>query len=389
MTTPPFREQIPSILEDLGSVVAAIFTIDGGLVEANEGFHRLLDAEGEAGLEDPTTLFVQPPFKRLTQGAQDAGWALTYEGILNVGGQGREQATSLDGAVHRHGDHLVLFAEHDPEDHRKLQDRVLALHDDLTEAHRKMARELQARKQAEQRLAEKARSLEQSNEVLEDFASVVSHDLQEPLRMTESYLALLVEGHGEALDQEATEYVSYAMDGTRRMREMVQGLLEYSRVQAQGRDQEPVALEDVVEEVLGNLRVAIDEANAIVDVDTLGTVLGDGGQLMHVFQNLVDNAIKYSKERPRITIHAEPSKNGMICVHVEDNGEGIPKEEQADLFRIFRRGTHDNNVEGTGVGLAVCQRVIKRHGGTIEVDSTPGEGTTFSFTLPPIDEKSD
>lgn len=199
--------------------------------------------------------------------------------------------------------------------------------------------------------------------------------------MVRSYLQLLEKRYEDQLDDEAQEFITYAVDGASRMREMIEGLLEYSRVQSRGRQPEPVDVNEVVDGVLENLHVAIQEADATVEVHDLGEALADEGQLGHVFQNLVSNALSHAGPSPHIEIGVEPAEEGFACFFVADDGAGIPEQEQADLFGIFHRGSNAAG-EGTGIGLAVCQRIVDRHDGEIGVKSAPGEGAKFWFTLP-------
>ncbi|AGB39356.1 ATP-binding protein [Natronococcus occultus] len=226
--------------------------------------------------------------------------------------------------------------------------------------------------------------LEASNERLEQFAYAASHDLQEPLRMITSYLGLIESRYGDRLDAEGEEFIAYAVDGAERMREMIDGLLEYSRVDTRGDPFEPVDLEDVLEAVRSDIRVQIAESDAEIDVAPLPTVEGDTGQLRQLFQNLLSNAIKYSgEEPPRIEIAAEHSRiDGRWQIAVSDDGVGIDPDEADRIFDVFQR-LHGRDEPGTGIGLALCRRIVERHGGEIGVASEPGEGSTFTVTLPP------
>ncbi|GAB3670363.1 hypothetical protein GCM10028856_20050 [Halopiger thermotolerans] len=231
--------------------------------------------------------------------------------------------------------------------------------------------------------------LEESNERLEQFAYAASHDLQEPLRMVSSYLQLIERRYGDQLDEDGEEFLEFAVDGADRMREMIDGLLQYSRVEMRGDPFEPVELEAVLDDVCENLQVKIEEYDAEIAAESLPRVEGDEGQLRQVFQNLLSNAIEYSgDEPPRIRISAE-RRGQRWKVSVADNGIGIDPDDQERIFEVFQR-LHDREEHpGTGIGLALCERIIERHGGEIWVDSEPGEGTTFSFTLPAVETVSD
>ncbi|QRV14109.1 PAS domain S-box protein [Haloterrigena salifodinae] len=254
------------------------------------------------------------------------------------------------------------------------------------------------------------RKLEASNERLQQFAYAVSHDLQEPLRMITSYLQLLESRYEDELDEDAAEFIDFAVDGADRMKAMIEGLLEYSRVTTRGDPLDPVDLERVVDEALADLQFRIEDENAEIEIGPLPRVEGDINQLRQVFQNLLDNAIEYSgDEPPRIEITAEhreaghaaadssneqyPPADGVAAesgdewvISVADEGIGIDPEDTDRIFEVFERLHTREEHEGTGIGLALCERIVERHGGEIWVESEPGEGATFSFTLPAVDE---
>lgn len=224
--------------------------------------------------------------------------------------------------------------------------------------------------------------LEESNERLEQFAYAASHDLQEPLRMITSYLELLERRYGDELDEDAEEFIAFAVDGADRMREMVDGLLDYARVDAKGEPFEPVELDGVLEETLDTLRMKIDESGAEIAAESLPRVRGDEAQLRQLFQNLLSNAIEYSGDgSPRISVEAERTGETWT-VAVRDEGIGIDADEQDRVFDVFERLHGHEEHPGTGIGLALCERIVERHDGEIRVESEPGEGTTFTFTLP-------
>ncbi|RQG93271.1 PAS domain S-box protein [Natrarchaeobius halalkaliphilus] len=225
------------------------------------------------------------------------------------------------------------------------------------------------------------RKLEESNERLEQFAYAASHDLQEPLRMVTSYLQLIENRYADALDDDGEEFIEFAVDGATRMQKMIDGLLEYARVDTRGNPFEPVELNAILEDVLEDLRVQIDEADAEIRADDLPRVDGDASQLRQVFQNLLQNAIEYSgDEPPRVEIAAERTGDRWT-VSIRDEGIGIDPDETERIFEVFQRLQSTEESEGTGIGLALCQRIVERHGGDIWVDSEPGEGATVSFTL--------
>ncbi|MFC6718388.1 PAS domain S-box protein [Natrialbaceae archaeon GCM10025810] len=226
------------------------------------------------------------------------------------------------------------------------------------------------------------RKIEESNERLEQFAYGASHDLQEPLRMVSSYLGLIEDRYAEDLGEEGREFLEFAVDGADRMREMIGGLLEYSRVETRGAPFEPVDLNVVLDDVLADLQLPIRESGAAITAEELPTVEGDASQLRQVFQNLLANAIEYSgDEPPRVHVSAERSDERWT-VSVRDEGAGIDPDDQERIFEVFQRlHTHAEH-SGTGIGLALCRRIVERHDGEIRVDSESGEDATFSFTLP-------
>ncbi|QRV13419.1 MEDS domain-containing protein [Haloterrigena salifodinae] len=239
------------------------------------------------------------------------------------------------------------------------------------------------RDERERRLERSNERLEESNERLEQFAYAASHDLQEPLRMVSSYLQLLESRYEDALDAEGEEFLEFAVDGADRMREMIDALLAYSRVETRGDPLEPVALEDVFESVREDLRMQIEESDTTITADSLPRVRGDASQLRQVFQNLLSNAITYSgDEPPRVHVTAE-RRGRDVVVSVRDEGIGIDPDEQDRIFDIFDRLHSREEYDGTGIGLALCERIVERHGGEIWVDSEPGDGSTFSFLLQP------
>ncbi|SFH02561.1 PAS domain S-box-containing protein [Halopelagius inordinatus] len=231
--------------------------------------------------------------------------------------------------------------------------------------------------------------LEASNERLEQFAYVASHDLQEPLRMVTSYLGLIENRYADALDEDGREFIDFAVDGAERMREMIDALLRYSRVETQGDSFRPVDLDAVLEDVRDDLRMRIEETDAEIESDSLPRVEGDASQLRQLFQNLLSNALRYSgDEPPRVDITAEREGDDWV-VSVRDEGIGIDPEDSDRVFEVFQRLHTRDEHAGTGIGLALCRRIVERHGGEIWVDSEPGEGATFSCRLPDGGDRTD
>jgi light-regulated signal transduction histidine kinase (bacteriophytochrome) len=239
------------------------------------------------------------------------------------------------------------------------------------------------RHQAEEKLERYATELERSNEELEQFAYVISHDLREPARMVKGYLDLLEKRYQGELGEKADMFIDHAADGAERMQEMIKALLDLSRVGTQGQDPAPTDVEAVFERTLKALRRAIEEAEAEVTHAPLPTVMADEAQLAQVFQNLIANAIKFRREDVPPRVHVSAKREGDEWVFsVADNGIGIDPDQADRIFQIFQRLHTRDEYEGTGIGLALCRRIVERHGGRIWVESEVGEGSTFRFTLP-------
>ena len=236
---------------------------------------------------------------------------------------------------------------------------------------------------------ERERELEESNKRLEQFAYAASHDLQEPLRMVSSYLQLIESRYADELDDDGEEFLAYAIDGADRMREMIDGLLAYSRVETRGDPFEPVDLDSLLDDVLEDLALQIEESDAEITVEELPRVRGDPSQLRQVFQNLLSNAITYSGDDPP-RVHVGTARRGEKWeIAVEDEGIGIDPDDQDRVFDVFQRLHSRDEYDGTGIGLALCERIVERHAGEIRVDSEPGEGSTFSITLPAADARAE
>jgi signal transduction histidine kinase len=246
----------------------------------------------------------------------------------------------------------------------------------------KLVREHRQLGQTQQALEESVAELTRSNADLQQFAYVASHDLQEPLRMVGSYTQLLARRYKGKLDADADEFIGYAVDGATRMQRLINDLLVYSRVQTQGTAFEPTDCQAVLDQALDNLRTVIDESRAAVTRGPMPAVMADERQLLQLFQNLISNAIKFHGERPpRVHISAEQKKHEWLF-SVRDNGIGIKPQYADRIFLLFQRLHAGAEYPGTGIGLALCKKIVERHGGRIWMESQLGEGATFSFTIP-------
>ena len=224
--------------------------------------------------------------------------------------------------------------------------------------------------------------LQRSNAELEQFAYVASHDLQEPLRMVTSYLQLLERRYKANLDQDASEFIAFAVDGAARMQTLIQDLLTYSRVGTRGASFEPTDCEAVLDRALNNLEVAIAESGAEISREPLPGLSADGSQLTQLLQNLIGNAIKFRGDSPpRIRVQAQ-QRSADWLFSVQDNGIGIDPQYAERIFQVFQRLHGIGQYPGTGIGLAICKKIVERHQGTIWVESQAGAGATFFFTIP-------
>jgi PAS domain S-box-containing protein len=244
-------------------------------------------------------------------------------------------------------------------------------------------RNITERKQSEVRLVNTVGELKRSNDELQQFAYVASHDLQEPLRMVASYTQLLAQRYKGRLDSDADEFIAYAVDGSNRMQALIRDLLTYSRAGTNGKDLQQISSSNALEEALTNLRATIEESGAIVTQDSLPAVTVDETQLSQVFQNLVGNAVKYrTAEAPRVHVSASSNGSHEWIFSVKDNGLGIDPQYFQRIFVIFQRLHGREEFKGTGIGLSICKKIVERLGGKIWVESQPEKGSTFYFTLP-------
>jgi PAS domain S-box-containing protein len=249
-------------------------------------------------------------------------------------------------------------------------------------------RDITSRKKVEARLLQTLEELERSNLELGQFANIASHDLQEPLRMVASYTQLLSRRYKGQLDADADEFIAFAVDGANRMQRLIQDLLTYSRVGMKGKELLETSSEEALAHALQNLGGAIEDSGALVTHDPLPNVLADEGQLIQLFQNLVGNAIKYQNPGvPQVHVSAARANDKKWGFAVQDNGLGIEPEYFERIFGMFQRLHGRQEFEGTGIGLAICKKIVERHGGSISVESQLGQGSTFRFALAAAESK--
>ncbi len=243
-------------------------------------------------------------------------------------------------------------------------------------------RDITERKRIESKLQETVAELQRSNNDLQQFAYVASHDLQEPLRMVSSYTQLLAERYENQLDDKAKKYIHYVVDGALRMQLLINDLLTYSRIGTKGNPMEPVDVHAVLGEAINNLKGSIDETKAIITNDDLPELRADAFQLVQLFQNLIGNAVKFrGTELPHIHLTASDKGKEWLFA-VRDNGIGIDPQFADKIFIIFQRLHTREEYPGSGIGLAICKKIVERHGGRIWFESEPGKGSTFYFTIP-------
>jgi PAS domain S-box-containing protein len=341
----------------------AVFDRNGTIVFANPELERLFDAprgalEGQPldGLFEPM-LDIDQPRQRARRVIEHVARSEPSQLTAAIEMNGRTQA----------GEERVFELRFS----RVSEDRHVAVVIDILE-----------RRLRERELRQRVRVLEQSNADLEQFASIASHDLREPLRMVVSYTQLLAERYRGQLDEKADKFIGYAVQGATRMQRLIDDLLAYSRLENPGRPSLPTPVADALRDTLTDMRATIQDSGAQITYGPLPTVLVDPVQLTQLFQNLIHNAIKFRREAPpQIEIWAEP-EGGMWRISIRDNGIGIEKRYHDRIFQMFQRLHERGKYEGNGIGLATARKIVERHGGTIGVASSPGEGSTFFFTLP-------
>jgi light-regulated signal transduction histidine kinase (bacteriophytochrome) len=245
-----------------------------------------------------------------------------------------------------------------------------------------IARDITERKRGAEELDRAMAELARSNAELEELTCVTSHELQEPLHMVARCVNLLQRRYKDKIDSHTEKIIGYALDGANRMQRLINDLLAYSRVDSEGKDFAPTNCEAIFDRALANLKAMVEESGAVVSHDALPSVMGDDSQLTQLFQNLIGNAIKFhGEEPPGVHVSAQKKENEWL-LSVQDNGIGIGPEHSEGVFMIFQRLHTETDYPGTGMGLSICKKIVERHGGRIWVDSEPGKGSTFYFTIP-------
>lgn len=355
------------------------------LIQARETVQSLLDASSDATMlfdrEERLLACNSILSERLNRPREDLVGRTLAELFPVPVVEGRQEA------VHTAFSTKKPFVLRDIRNGRTLENLIIPLQGDTQEIDRVavFSRDISDQLADQAKLAETIETLRRSNEELEQFAYVASHDLREPLRLVSNYVSLLERRYADKLDDDARVFIGFACDSAKRMNSLILDLLEYSRVSRAVAPLVPLALRAPLDIALKNVSITAAElqANIHVDVPETLTVSGDCGQLSRVFQNLIGNALKYRHKdrRPTIRIRGWQEKQ-MVRIDISDNGIGIDPEYFGRLFRLFQRLHSHHEYEGTGIGLAVCKRIIDHHGGRIDLDSLPGEGTTFHVTLP-------
>ncbi len=268
----------------------------------------------------------------------------------------------------------------------QLETKVRERTAELSTANSKLTSEIEERKKVMESLKYVNNKLIQSNQQLQEFTYVASHDLREPTRKISSFGQMLAESLGDKLENDDKENLNFMIDGAERMQQMIEALLTYSRVSTKGVTSEKVDLNEIIKQLKElELAVKLEETNGTVSVpEPLPEVFADPAQVRQLLQNLISNALKYHKKDvvPEVTVRAQKQDNGMVRLEIQDNGIGIKAEQYKNVFIMFRRLHSRSEYEGTGIGLAVCKRIVERHGGEINVSSVCGQGSTFWFTMP-------
>ncbi len=347
-------------------------TLDGTITSWNHGAERMYGYTAGEVVGQPISILVPPDCSNEVPQLLDRirrGERLEHYETIRIRKDGRPVTVSMTLSPIKDASGQIVGAS------------IIAR--DITERRRAEQELNQYREHLEELVAQRTDELARSNKDLEQFAYVASHDLQEPLRMVAGYLELLRDRYQGRLDDKADKYIGYAVDGAERMSVLIRDLLAYSRVNTRGEQLQPVNAQEALDFALRNLRSAVEDSKATITHDPLPVVRADRTQLAQVFQNLVGNAIKFRcpDRPPRIHISAGQD-HGQRLFAVQDNGIGFKEEYKEKLFLIFQRLHSRGKYPGTGIGLAICKRIVERHGGRIWAAGEPDKGSIFYFTIP-------
>ncbi len=357
-----------SNLYDFAPVGYFTFDKNGLIIEVNLTGANKLGIERQFLIKQPFSIYITSDSRNMF-----------YKHIRDVFRSGTRQTCELE-LVEKSGNKFYVQLESLTEGPNLSRTAV----SDITDSKKAQEALRKAHDELEIMVNERTAELAHSNAELEQFAYIASHHLQEPLRTISSFTQLLAMRYKDKLDKEVDKFMYHIVDGASRMQRMIEDMLEYSRVDVAKKTFEPIDFEDIFMQVMTNLKVAIEQNEAIVTHDPLPAVTADATQMVQLFQNLLSNAIKFrSKEKPRIHISARKKENDWIF-SVRDNGIGISPKFFGHLFQLFQRNHSRSEYPGTGIGLAICRKIVERHGGNIWAESEVGKGSTFYFTLPAI-----
>lgn len=368
-----------------GSPIAKIITTvdEGRYIEVNHSFERIF-GYARADVLNRTSIEIgiwhnlddrQQMFEHLNAD----GKLVNYEAVFRAK-NGALLTCDLSAEFIQIADKLcIITVVEDITARKQAELTILQLNAELEQRVQERTAELT---QATEKLQILNQDLQHSNQELEQFAYIASHDLQEPLRAVMGYTQLLISEYGDHFDDNAKSYAEYVIDGAKRMQILIQDLLSYSRVGTRAKEFTPTDCNAVVKEAMRNLQVAIAETHAEIMIEPLPIVNGDRSQLVQLWQNLIGNAIKFCKEeQPRLQIRVT-QRDADFLFQLEDNGIGIKPQYLDRIFEVFKRLHTRREYVGTGIGLAICKKIVLRHGGLIWAESTPDVGTTFFFTIP-------
>jgi PAS domain S-box-containing protein len=374
-------------------------SLDERIVSWNKGAEKIYGYTAEEMIGKPISILVPADKQNELADIMEKlkrGESLEHYESVRFGKDGRKIVVSLTISPLKDANGKLVGAStiaRDITEHKRVEEELLKSRaeleirvqertSELKQRNEQLKSEIAEREKAEDSLRLRSQELARSNTELEQFAYVASHDLQEPLRMVTSYMQLIHKRFSNILDADANEFIGYALDGAKRMQRLTSDLLEYSRIGTKGKPFEPIDCEEILKAVELNLYLTIEENNARIVHDPLPVVNGDATQLIQLFQNLLANAIKFHGDKPpEIVIRAE-RKEHFWHISFRDNGIGIDPKHHERIFLVFQRLHSRNEYPGTGIGLAICKRIVERHGGVISVQSESGKGTTFTFTIP-------